>query len=236
MCKKLLQAGTNVIVADLSLRPEAETVYAQYPHPKKDEGSVSAVFVKTDMSDWSSISSMWESAVNTFGQIGIVVNGAGIYEPPHSNFWELPGVSSAAKDDPNAGVGQYNTFAVNTAGPIRLAQIAVDYWLRNRNVEGNLLWFASVGGYVHSLQSPMYFASKAAIISMVRSLHPLKKEFGIRNSAICPGATYVSRYLTRMLRTTATQTGHSCRDVLTCVQKPTDANLPPRLLQGPHSS
>lgn len=33
----------------------------------------------------------------------------------------------SAEDDANAAVGQYKTFAVNTTGPIRLAQIAIDY-------------------------------------------------------------------------------------------------------------
>ncbi|KXJ97698.1 hypothetical protein Micbo1qcDRAFT_192085 [Microdochium bolleyi] len=190
LCSKLLESGVKVLIADLSLRPEAEATYARYPHPPKSAGDASAIFLKTDMSDWSSINATWKYALETFGQIDIVVNGAGIYEPPNSSFWEAPGVSSVAEDDANATRGQYKTFGVNTIGPIRLAQIAIDYWLHNRQVEANLLWFASVGGYVHSIQSPMYFASKAAIVSMARSLHALKKEFGIRNSAICPGAVY----------------------------------------------
>lgn len=81
---------------------------------------------------------------------------------------------------------------MNTIAPIRLAQIAIDYWLQNRDIQGNLLWIASLGGYVHSMHTPLYFASKAAIVSMVKSLGGLKKEFGIRNAAVCPGAVYVS--------------------------------------------
>ncbi|KAG7047254.1 hypothetical protein JMJ77_0010608 [Colletotrichum scovillei] len=101
-------------------------------------------------------------------------------------------ITKHCKDsDPiDAKVGQYKTFAVNTTGPIRLAQIAIDYWLQNRNIEGNLLWIASLGGYVHSMHTPMYFASKAAIVSMVKSLGGLRKELGIRNAAVCPGAVY----------------------------------------------
>lgn len=38
---------------------------------------------------------------------------------------------------------------------------------------------------------PLYAASKAAIVSMVKSLGPLKETTGIRNAAICPGAVRV---------------------------------------------
>lgn len=135
---------------------------------------------------------MWATALETFPQVDIVCNGAGVYEPPSSCFWNAPGVSPLAQDPVDAKVGQYKTFAVNTTGPIRLVQIAIDYWLQNRNIEGNLLWIASLGGYVHSMHTPMYFASKAAIVSMVKSLGGLRKELGIRNAAVCPGAVYVS--------------------------------------------
>lgn len=192
LAEKLLAAGTSVIVADINLRPEAEETIARHPYPSKKPGLPAALYVRTDMSSWSDINSLWEAALKAFGQVDIVVNGAGIYEPPSSTFWNLPGVSQLSKDDPNAAVGQFKTFGVNTIGPIRLAQIAVDYWLRNRQVQGNLFWFASLGAYVHSLQTPLYFASKSAIVSVVKSLAVLKKEFGIRNAAICPGATYVS--------------------------------------------
>lgn len=53
-----------------------------------------------------------------------------------------------------------------------------------------------MGGYVHSMQTPLYFASKAAIVSMVKSLGGLKNLFGIRNAAVCPGAVGVSCFHT----------------------------------------
>ncbi|KAK9414687.1 putative 15-hydroxyprostaglandin dehydrogenase [Seiridium unicorne] len=190
LATRLLEAGASLLVADIHLRPEAEETYSKYPHPPKQDGLPSALYHETDISNWTAINSLWEKALDTFGRVDIVINGAGIYEPPSSTFWELPGVSPLAKDDPDALVGQYKTFGVNTIGPIRLAQLAVDYWLKNSQIEGNLLWFASVGGYVHSLQTPLYFASKSAIISVVKSLGALKAKFGIRNSAICPGLVY----------------------------------------------
>lgn len=154
-----------MILADLKLRPEAEVVTSNFPRPPPDQPGKKpfALFRATDISDWAQISSLWEFALAEFPQIDMVVNGAGLYEPPSSTFWNAPGVSALSQDQPDQKHGVYQTFAVNTMGPIRLAQIAIDYWLEHRQVRGNLLWVASIGGYVHSMHTPLYFASKSAI-------------------------------------------------------------------------
>ncbi len=178
------------MIADLRLRPEAEETIKKYPHPP-EAGKPSAVFHQTDVADWSQLNSLWEATLKAFGRIDIVVNGAGVFEPPSSAFWNPPGVSPLSKDPADAQVGAYKIFGANTLGPIRLAQIAIDYWLQNRDVKGNLLWMASMGAYVHSIQTPLYFASKAAVVSVVKSLQGLKQLVGIRNSVVCPGPTRV---------------------------------------------
>lgn len=183
----LLEAGCSVMMADLKLRPEAEATLAKY----KEGKSARAIFQQVDLSDWSQITALWNAALEAFPHINLLVNGAGLYEQPNSNFWNLPGISPLAKDAADAKIGQYNTFAVNSIAPIRLAQLAIDYWLENREVEANLLWIASLGSYVHSIQTPMYFASKAVIVSMAKSFAPLRKTVGIKNSCVCPGAVYV---------------------------------------------
>lgn len=190
--QRLLGAGCSVMFADVRLRPEAQATVDKHPHPSADASKPSAVFKKTDVSDWPQLTSLWESALATFGRVDVVVNGAGIYEPPSTSFWNPPGISPVAEDPVDAKVGQYKIFAVNTIAPIRLAQMATDYWLENRDVQGNMLWVASMGGYGHGIQSPLYFASKAAVVSMVKSLGPLRQVAGIRNSALCPGAVFVS--------------------------------------------
>ncbi|KAF5688804.1 secretory lipase [Fusarium circinatum] len=186
--QQLLENGCSVVIADLKLRPEAEDLVNKWATTQGDKPTVH--FHKTDVSDWAQLSSLWDAALEKLGQIGIVCNGAGIYESPSSTFWNPPGISSQSEDKADGSPGVYKTFAVNALGPIRLAQIAMDYWLQNRNVQGNLLWVASCGGYLHSLQTPLYFASKAAIVSFVKSLSTVHKRFGIRNVAVCPGAVH----------------------------------------------
>ncbi|KAF9880249.1 hypothetical protein CkaCkLH20_02203 [Colletotrichum karsti] len=189
IAKRLLSNGCSVMIADLTLRPEAEAVISEFAHPSGEIEKPSAAFHKTDVTNWSDLSLLWQETLNTFGRVDVVINNAGIFEPPSSSFWNPPGISQESKDPVGAAIGSYHVFNVNTIGPIRLAQIAVDYWLQNREVKGNLLWVSSMGGYVHSIQTPFYFASKAAILSVVKSLQGLKKLVGIRNSVICPGPT-----------------------------------------------
>lgn len=180
-------------MADLALRPEAQETLEAYPYPPAEAGAASAIFQKTDLVDWSQINLLWETTLKTFGHVNLLVNGAGLYEPPFSDFWNPPGISPLATDQADAQVGMYKTYAVNTIAPIRLAQIAVEYWLRpeNRALEGNILWVASMAGYIHGLLTPFYYSSKAAVVSICKSLGSLNKIAGIRNAAICPGVVDV---------------------------------------------
>ncbi|KAI1335252.1 NAD(P)-binding protein [Xylariaceae sp. FL0016] len=171
LTKYLLEAGCSVMMADIRLRPEAETLLSKYPR----SGPVSAIFQPTDAS------------LKAFGQVNIVCNGAGIYEAPSSTFWNSPGISPLAKDDPEGNPGVYQTFAVHTLGPIRLAQLAVDYWLEHREVQGSLFFIASAAAYHHSIHVPLYYASKAAILSFSTSLKHLRLATGIRVATLCPG-------------------------------------------------
>ncbi|KAK8036177.1 hypothetical protein PG993_008791 [Apiospora rasikravindrae] len=197
----LLEAGCSVVMADLRLKPAAQATLERHQRSGNESGDrPSAVFQPTDMSDWAQIRALWEAALRTYGRVNIVVNGAGIFEPRWSTFWNLPGGGTSsssfsesgapAEDDPDGALGQYKTLAINTMGPIRLAQIAVAYWLEHHEVEGNLLWFASLAGYLHGMLTPLYFASKAAIVSMAKSLGGLRESCGIRNSCICPGTVH----------------------------------------------
>lgn len=135
--KLLLQAGTSVVLSDLRLRPEAEELIAQYPHPTSSTYTSSdtvkkpsAVFIKTDVVDWAQLRALFDGAVEKFGRVDVVINGAGVFEPPASSFWHNPDHSALAEDSADCNPGVYKSFAVNTMAPIRLAQIAVDYWSR----------------------------------------------------------------------------------------------------------
>ncbi|KAK2054493.1 NAD(P)-binding protein [Colletotrichum caudatum] len=183
------EAATYDISEANSCGRPTEATIGKYPHPSSPDGSPSATFYKTDVTNWAQLSSLWEATLKTFGRVDILVNNDGIFEPPWSAFWNPPGISPAAKDQADAVIGSYHIFSVNTIAPIRLAQVAIDYWLQDREIKGNLLWVSSMGAYIHSIQTPFYLAGKAAVLSIVKSLQGLKQLVGIRNSVICPGPT-----------------------------------------------
>ncbi|KAE9581127.1 hypothetical protein CGMCC3_g3107 [Colletotrichum fructicola] len=191
--EQLLTTGCSVIFADIALRPEAEELIAKYPHPSKDE-SPSAVYHKMDQSNWAQVSETWEFALKTFGRVDLLCPGAGIWEPPTSSFWDLPGVSPLAKDDPNATPGVYNIFAVNAMGPIRFAQIAIDYWLQNK-IAGNLIFVSSLSAYLPTIGTPLYNATKGALNSFTLSLAQMKARLGIRVASMCPATTFTPAVL-----------------------------------------
>jgi 3-hydroxybutyrate dehydrogenase len=77
---RLLEAGCNVVVADLALSAEAEALNKYTDSPK-------AIFQKTDVTNWAQLDAAFEVTFKTFGSIDIVCTGAGLSEPVshHSN-------------------------------------------------------------------------------------------------------------------------------------------------------
>ncbi|KAJ0320983.1 hypothetical protein Brms1b_002937 [Colletotrichum noveboracense] len=122
---------------------------------------------------WPSTKSRAETTLALFGRVDIVAAVAGIYEPPESNFWYPPGVSAESGDPADAAVGQYRIIAVNQVAPIRLAQMATDYWTQNKDVQGNFVAVASVGGYVHSFETRRRCTCRARLGSSALSSTPI---------------------------------------------------------------
>lgn len=71
---RLLEAGCNVVVADLALSPEAKALEKYTDSPK-------AVFQKTDVTDWAQLDAAFKVTLDTFGALDIVCPGAGLSEP-----------------------------------------------------------------------------------------------------------------------------------------------------------
>jgi NAD(P)-dependent dehydrogenase (short-subunit alcohol dehydrogenase family) len=181
----LLQKGANVVFADLSLRPEAQDLVHTY-----QDGTPKAIFQKTDVTDWTQLSQMFEVAKHHFGSVDIVCPGAGVYEPPFSNFWHPPGLTSASKDSPDGG--RYALLDINLTHPIRVTQLAISHFLAAdppasvKNPK-TVVHVSSIAGQTSPLPVPMYTATKHAINGFVRSLAPLEARLGIRVAAVAPG-------------------------------------------------
>lgn len=134
--KLLLEHGCNVLLADLTLRPEASQLVSTYT-----TGSPRAAFQETDVTSWGALSRMFSAALTRFGGVDIVCPGAGIYDPAWSNFWHPPG--SALSRDSEEG-GRYASLDVNVVHPIRVAQLAILLFWRNESPGRSSAWCLSV--------------------------------------------------------------------------------------------
>lgn len=79
----MLQNGANVVIGDLSLRPEAQKLVDEYTQTNGPK----ALFVKTDVSSWSDLTNLFRKTEEEFDTFDIVCPGAGVFEPLFSGFW-----------------------------------------------------------------------------------------------------------------------------------------------------
>lgn len=188
----LLSRNCNVVIADLSLRPEAQVLVSQYQKPGQ---SPRAVFVKTDITLWRALAHMFDVALAEFGAFDIVCPGAGVYEPNWSNFWHPPG-SPESKDDLESG--HYALLDINLTHPIRVTQLAISHWLHPRDTGSTasaktpltnpkrIVHVSSIAGQIPVFRAPLYGASKFGITGFIRCLGNLDST-GIRVNGVAPG-------------------------------------------------
>lgn len=144
---------------------------------------------------------MFSFALETYGDFDIVCPGAGVYEPPWSNFWLPPG-SSESKDAPDKD--HYALLDINLTHPIRATQMAISHWLHPRPpVPGSkfndappkvslgnpkrVIHISSVAAQIPVFRAPLYGASKFGLSGFIRCLAPLEPRFGVRVNAVAPG-------------------------------------------------
>ncbi|KIV90669.1 hypothetical protein PV10_05301 [Exophiala mesophila] len=139
------------------------------------------LFKKTDVSKWSDLEDLFTFARSSFGQVDILCNGAGVFEPKWSNFW-LDTESNS-----------YQSLNINVSALFKGTRLAIrDQIKRSANrgsteTIGVILNITSLAAQFALFSQPLYAASKAAVSSFTRSLAPLQHEFGIKVVAVAPG-------------------------------------------------
>jgi len=81
---------------------------------------------------------------------------------------------------------------ININHPIKLARIAMRALL-GADKKGVVLMIASVAGLVGVYSSPLYSATKHAIVGFVKSMAEADEFEGVKVVAVCPGYVYDSR-------------------------------------------
>ena len=162
---KLIAAGCRTAVLDRDEAGLAQLV--------TDAGEDRCIGVVADLAQPESTRRGVREAIERLGGIDIVVNNAGI---------------GFRADVVETTLEQWDlTFAINVRAPFIVCQEAIPQMLERGG--GVIVNVASVGGIIGIASRAAYGASKAALISLTRSLTVDFAGRGIRANCVAPGTT-----------------------------------------------
>ncbi len=164
---RLAQAGAAVVLAARKL----EGLQAVAERIAGSGGR--ALAVATHMGKPAEVRALVARAVDAFGKVDVLVNNAATN--PH--FGPLLEAEEPAWD---------KTFEVNLKGYFEATRAVVEH-LRARNAPGSIVNVASIAGLRAAPLQGVYGMTKAAVISMTRTLAQELGALGIRVNAIAPG-------------------------------------------------
>ncbi len=127
--------------------------------------------VKADVSKFSEVEKLIETAVKKFGRIDILVTNAGIWEE-----------AKIEKMTPEKLARTVETNCYGTFYPITLS---VPYMKKQKS--GNIITVSSTAGQRGEAFHSHYAATKGAVISLTKSLAPELAPLGIRVNCVAPG-------------------------------------------------
>ena len=162
---ELARMGADIVVAELD-RGGAERTAGEVKALGRR-----ALVVPTDVTSRKDLAAMAERTRAEFGRIDVLVNNAGIYRAASTldvteEHWDaIMNVNAKAV-----------FFASQAVLPTMVAQR-----------RGNIVSLASMAGKIGSRTNLPYNASKAAVISMTKSLALAHAAEGIRVNCVCPG-------------------------------------------------
>jgi 3-oxoacyl-[acyl-carrier protein] reductase len=163
------ESGDRVAVHYNANREKAEGVAASLP----GEGHV---VVGAELADADAVRAMVDEAAAALGSIDVLVNNAGVFDPPHP-------IAETDYDEWRAAWER--TLGVNLVGAANASWCAVRHMGRG----GRIVNVASRGAFRGEPNHPAYGASKAGMIALAQSLARALGPRGIAVSAVAPGFT-----------------------------------------------
>jgi NAD(P)-dependent dehydrogenase (short-subunit alcohol dehydrogenase family) len=175
-------SGIGRAVAIAFAKEGADIVLSFLPEEQADAEDTTAVIEKVgvrvakvpgDIREIETIHKLISTASDRFGRLDIVVNNAA-FQMSHEDIQEL----SLEELD--------HTFRTNVFGTFLLSQAA----LKRIPAGGVILNTTSIQAYDPSPQLVAYAATKAAILSMTKSIADLAIKQGVRVNAVAPGPVW----------------------------------------------
>lgn len=158
----LTEAGARVVVTDLDVRAAEETVTTLRRQGRQAEAAA------LDVSDDAAVT----ETIRRFEELDGLVNNAGV-------LTMAPAVEASRRE-------WDRQLQVNVQGVFNCARAVARLWLE-KGRGGSIVNVASNAGKVGYPNMAAYNASKAAVISLTRSLAMEWAPHGINVNAVCPG-------------------------------------------------
>jgi NAD(P)-dependent dehydrogenase (short-subunit alcohol dehydrogenase family) len=165
-------SGIGLAIAKM-LRDEGFSLTLASRTPEKVEtaaAELGAHAVAADVSKAEDCTRVVEEHVAREGGLDVLVNSAGI------------GIASRLEDAQLRHIDRQ--LAINLRGLVLVSQAAIPHL---RKTKGWIVNLASIAGTQPVPILPIYAASKAAVISLTRSLNDDLDDDGVRAIALCPG-------------------------------------------------
>ena len=183
---ELAGMGANVVVAEMN-EANGERVAEEVRALGKR-----AVAVRTDVTNRGDLLTLAQRTMDEFGRIDVLVNNAGIYRAQPAleiddRHWD-------------------SVMDINAKAVFFASQAVLPHMVAAKR--GSIINLASMAGKLGSTTSPVYAASKSAVIGLTRSLALTFAADGIRANCVCPGFvqtdmwTEVERGVSTVLGTT----------------------------------
>lgn len=172
-------SGNGLAVATLYAREGAAVAIGEYSEPRGEAAEAEivrnggkAIFVPTDVRNWSDVDRLVSETMSQFGHIDVLVNNAGVLD----GYATCLDTSFELYDQ---------VMAINVRGVFFGCKRALAEMVPRGY--GKIINMASVAGLVAMGGGCTYTMSKHAIVGLTRQLACEYGPSGIRVNAICPG-------------------------------------------------
>lgn len=161
---RLAQEGAKVVLGDVNEEGLQQTA------ADIDAAGGVAKAVTFNAMEEDSCKALVAAAVDTFGQLDVVVNAAGI-----GGFYRLDELTPEV----------FNRFmSINLNSVVTICREAMPHL---QTTKGNIVNFASLNAKTMTAYQTAYCASKAAVAAITKCMAQEFEEHGVRANVICPG-------------------------------------------------